>query len=112
MSPGAAQLAAERCADASAALLGEPEVAALLIGLPGWAANADALEKSFRFQRYARAVAFANLVAWLAEEQDHHPEMQVSYGEVRLRFSTHSAGGITRKDFICAAKLEALLATA
>jgi 4a-hydroxytetrahydrobiopterin dehydratase len=47
-------------------------------------------------------------VAAIADNEDHHPQMVVEYGRCTLRFDTHSAGGITVNDFICAAKIDAL----
>jgi 4a-hydroxytetrahydrobiopterin dehydratase len=49
-----------------------------------------------------------NAVAWLAHRGDHHPDLQVGYNRCTVRWSTHSAGGITLKDLICAAQVEAL----
>ena len=54
-------------------------------------------------------MAFVNAVAWVAHVEDHHPELLVSYGGCRVRFNTHSVGGISVNDFICAAKVDALL---
>ena len=52
---------------------------------------------------------FVNAIAWIANKEGHHPDLEVSYGRVLVRFSTHDAGGLTRSDFICAAKVDALL---
>ena len=49
-------------------------------------------------------------VAWLAQRQNHHPELQVNYNTVRVTYGTHDVGGLSRNDFICAAKIEALAA--
>jgi 4a-hydroxytetrahydrobiopterin dehydratase len=56
-------------------------------------------------------MAFVNAVAWIAHEQDHHPDLEVGYSRCRLRYSTHDVGGLSRNDFICAAKVDALLAS-
>jgi 4a-hydroxytetrahydrobiopterin dehydratase len=77
---------------------------------PGWALKDGAIEKSFRFEDYHRTMAFVNAVAWIAHREDHHPDIAFSYNRATLRFSTHSVGGISLNDFICAAKVDALLA--
>lgn len=105
-------LAAEHCTSASATLLTAQEATELLTALPGWAIESNTIRKSYRFPSYARTIGFINLVAWVAEAEDHHPDLTVGYGEVRVSFSTHHAGGLTRKDFICAARLDAVLAAA
>jgi 4a-hydroxytetrahydrobiopterin dehydratase len=53
-------------------------------------------------------MAFANAQAWVAHKEDHHPELAVSYANCTVRFNTHSVGGISINDFICAARLDAL----
>ena len=87
---------------------------ALLTALEGWRIQDDSLCKDFSFKNYYRTMAFVNLVAWLAHQQDHHPEMQVGYNRCTVRYRTHSvadgAGGLSENDFICAAKLDALTA--
>ena len=77
---------------------------------PGWALNQGAIEKTYRFADYHRTIAFVNALAWVANAEDHHPDLQVSYGQCTVRFNTHSVNGISINDFICAAKLDALLA--
>ena len=85
------------------------EVAAWLAELPGWTVRGDALVKSFDFADYGRTMAFVNAVAWVATQQDHHPEMVVGYSRCEVAFSTHSTGGLSLNDFICAARVQALL---
>ncbi len=74
----------------------------------GWALVEGAIQKRFDFADYHHTMAFVNAVAWVAHGQDHHPDLGVSYNRCTVRFSTHSVGGISINDFICAAKLEAL----
>lgn len=83
-------------------------IAELLTGLPGWRLDGDAIVKDFAFADYAGTMAFVNGVAWMAQRQDHHPELTVGYNRCRVAYVTHSVGGISLKDFICAAKVEAL----
>ncbi len=54
-------------------------------------------------------MAFVNALAWIAHTEDHHPDLQVGYYRCTVRFSTHSVGGISVNDFICAAKADALV---
>ena len=87
----------------------------LLAQLPGWAVDAQApgggtLFKSFSFPDHHHTMAFVNAVAWIAHTQDHHPEMAVSYNRCTLRWNTHSVGGLSINDFICAARVDALSA--
>jgi 4a-hydroxytetrahydrobiopterin dehydratase len=88
--------------------LSESDLAAQLAATPQWRVNANALERTFTFGNFHHTMAFANTVAAIADSEDHHPRMVIEYGRCALRFDTHSAGGITRNDFICAAKIDAL----
>lgn len=89
--------------------MGEAEARALLPRLQGWSLDGSVLERRFKFDDFHRTMAFVNAVAWIAHGQDHHPDMAVGYGHCTLRFSTHSVGGLSMNDFICAAKVDALL---
>ena len=86
------------------------EVAALLRDFPGWTMHQGAIIKTFAFPDYQHTLAFVNAVAWIAQRQDHHPELNVFYDHCRVSFNTHSIGGISENDFICAARIESLLA--
>ncbi len=76
--------------------------------VPGWEHRDGVISKIFSFKSYADTMGFANSVAWIAQREDHHPEMLVSYDRCRVAYSTHSVDGISDNDFICAAKIEAL----
>jgi 4a-hydroxytetrahydrobiopterin dehydratase len=68
--------------------------------LPGWTLEGDAIRKSFTFDGFASAVAFVVRIGFDAEAADHHPDVLISnYKKVTLTFTTHSAGGLTDKDF-------------
>jgi 4a-hydroxytetrahydrobiopterin dehydratase len=86
------------------------EVERHLRDLPGWAMVDGAIEKVYRFDDYHRTLAFVNAVAWIAHREDHHPDIAFSYNRASLRWHTHSVGGISLNDIICAAKVDALLA--
>ncbi|MBC7941152.1 MAG: 4a-hydroxytetrahydrobiopterin dehydratase [Chitinophagaceae bacterium] len=85
------------------------QVARHLADAPGWTLIDGSIEKQFRFEDFHRTMAFVNALAWVAHVEDHHPDLAVSYGRCTLRFNTHSVGGISINDFICAAKVDALL---
>ena len=67
------------------------------------------ISRNFKFKNYYETMAFVNALAWIAHGEDHHPDLQVGYNRVLVRFSTHSIGGLSENDFICAAKIDALL---
>ena len=75
-----------------------------------WMINDDGLsiQRSFRFSNYYQTIAFVNALAWVAHQQDHHPDLQVNYNRCVVRYSTHSVGGLSENDFICAARIDAL----
>ena len=76
--------------------------------VPGWSLQDGAITRTFEFPDYHRTMAFVNAVAWIAHQEDHHPDLAVSYSKCTVRYNTHSIGGISENDFICAAKIEAL----
>ncbi len=80
-----------------------------LLALPGWAHADGSILKRYEFKNYYQTMAFVNAVAWIAHSEDHHPDMEVSYRSCRVRYTTHAVGGLSENDFICAAKVEALI---
>ncbi len=86
------------------------EVAARLGEVPAWTVMDGALERSFRFANFQRTMAFANAVAWVAQQEDHGPDLFVNWTTCRVRFNTHDVQGLSLNDFICAAKVDALIA--
>jgi len=105
----ARQLRAAHCSPASAAdRLDDDALARQCAATPHWQVADGMLERTFEFDDFHRTMAFANRLAAIANAEDHHPQMVVEYDRCTVRFSTHSAGGITRNDFICAAKIDAL----
>jgi 4a-hydroxytetrahydrobiopterin dehydratase len=87
----------------------DAEIRSNLEQLTGWALVDGAIEKRYGFADYHRTMAFVNAVAWIAHAEDHHPDLAVGYNKCTVRYSTHSVGGISINDFICAAKVDALL---
>ncbi len=83
--------------------------------LPGlhadWALDdsTGSISRTFRFDNYYQTMAFVNALAWIAHKEDHHPDLEVGYNRCHVRYSTHSVGGLSTNDFICAARIDALL---
>lgn len=100
------------CRPGSAAVAPE-QLQALLAQLHGWTLRQQEdllqLEKRYRFGNFSQALAFANALAAEAEREDHHPQLLVEWGQVRVRWWTHAVGGLHRNDFIMAARSDALL---
>lgn len=67
------------------------------------------LHAEFRFNNYCETMAFINVVAQIAHRQDHHPDIRFGYNHCRIDWRTHSVDGLSLKDFICAAKIDAAL---
>ena len=88
--------------------LGDDAIATALATLPGWSRVGETLCKTYSFPDYYRTIAFVNAIAWIANRQDHHPDLDVRYNRCGVTWSTHDAGGITLNDLICAARVDAL----
>jgi len=83
-------------------------IAALLEEVPGWSYYGKVIAKTWSFKNYYETLAFVNAVAWIAERENHHPDLHVGYDRCRVELSTHSAGGVSENDLILAARIEAL----
>lgn len=83
----------------------------LLPQAKGWRLNADAgeISRTFEFKNFYETMAFATAVAWIANREDHHPDLELSYKRCHIRYSTHAIKGLSMNDFICAAKINALI---
>jgi 4a-hydroxytetrahydrobiopterin dehydratase len=79
--------------------------------LTGWSRAGDAIKKQFTLGSFPDAIAFVTRHAFDAQEADHHPDILINYKRVTLTYSTHSEGGLTRKDFDGAAKADAVATT-
>jgi 4a-hydroxytetrahydrobiopterin dehydratase len=67
------------------------------------------ISRTYSFKNYYQTMAFVNALAWVAHAEDHHPDIEVGYNRCHVRYSTHAIGGLSENDFICAAKIDALL---
>jgi 4a-hydroxytetrahydrobiopterin dehydratase len=73
----------------------------------GWKVIEDKrLQKEFKFKSFPATMAFVNKIALIAQEEGHHPDMEVHYSKLLVEFSTHAIGGLSENDFIMAAKIE------
>ena len=81
-----------------------------LASLEGWELAGGAIRRQFAFRGFSEAVTFVVAVGFAAEADDHHPDILINYRRVTLTYTTHSAGGLTEKDFAGAAKAAALAA--
>jgi 4a-hydroxytetrahydrobiopterin dehydratase len=76
---------------------------------PGWrVVDGHHLKRRFRFKDFKQALVFVDRVGLVAEHEGHHPDIYISYGKVTLEIWTHAAGGLTRNDFVLAAKIDRL----
>ena len=87
-------------------------IAELLPQVPGWELVEDghALSRTFPFENYYETMAFVNALAFIANAQDHHPDLSVHYNRCVVRLNTHDVNGISATDFECAAQFDALVA--
>ena len=106
-------LAAKKCVpcDGGTVALSPAAAGALAAQLhPDWKISQDAksLRRAYKFKDFYRAMSFVNAVAHVANIEDHHPDLESGYGYCNVTFSTHSIGGLSDNDFICAAKVDRL----
>ncbi|MBS0570916.1 MAG: 4a-hydroxytetrahydrobiopterin dehydratase [Proteobacteria bacterium] len=92
--------------------LGGARARQLAGALDGWQVGPDDGDicKQYPFPDFLHALAFVNALGFIAENENHHPDLELGWGRCRVRFSTHDVGGLSLNDFICAAKADALLA--
>ena len=88
--------------------LADAEIAAALAALPDWKREGDEIVKTFECASFPAAIAFVVRIGFLAEQADHHPDLDIRWRKVTVALTTHSAGGLTNLDFDLAAEIEAL----
>ena len=104
----AEDLARAHCKPLTGPAMNTGEIASHVPLLNGWAHDDGAITRRFTFVDFHRTMAFVNAVAWIAHAEDHHPDLAVGYAACTVRFNTHSVGGISLNDFICAAKVDVI----
>lgn len=106
------ELTEKKClpCEGGVAPLTQDEVNRYLDKIPGWNVSADAKEisRKFAFPDYYHTMAFVNAIAWMAHEENHHPDLAVGYNYCHVRYNTHAIGGLSENDIICAAKINQL----
>ncbi|MHB9036297.1 MAG: 4a-hydroxytetrahydrobiopterin dehydratase [Armatimonadota bacterium] len=102
------ELADKKCDPCSGkmSLLSTQESTNLAENVPAWEVYQDHIERTFEFKNFVDAMGFANKIAGIAEEENHHPELHVSWGKVRVELTTHALHGLSANDFIVAAKID------
>ncbi len=106
-----AELLAARCRPLEGhAAMSDAEAHAQLAALPEWTLAGGAIARTYRFADYYETIAFVNALAYMVHAEDHHPDLAVGYNRCEVRFSTHSVGGLSDNDFICAARADAIFA--
>ena len=88
--------------------LSDEEVEARLAGLSGWERAGDAIRKAFEGGDFKDSIDFVNRLTPVAEEMNHHPDLEVSWNTVKVSITTHSEGGLTENDFELASRIDAL----
>jgi 4a-hydroxytetrahydrobiopterin dehydratase len=89
--------------------LSPDEIAAALHGLPGWSGDGDGLHRTVELSSFRDAVAAIVAIADVAEELDHHPDIDLRWRTLRFALVTHSAGGVTENDLVLAGRIDGLL---
>lgn len=84
------------------------EVKELLPQISSWNVSEDSksISRNFTFGDFYHTMAFVNAVAWVANQENHHPDLEVGYNYCNIKFLTHAVNGLTKNDFICAAKID------
>jgi len=105
------KLAEQACkpVQAGVAPLSRKDTEELSQEIPQWSLLDKSIQREYRFKDFRQAMNFVNNVASIANEQDHHPDIFISYNKVRLLLSTHKLEGLSLNDFIMAAKIDLLM---
>ena len=88
--------------------LSKEEVDVLRKEIPDWEVVENNIERTYKFPNFVEAMKFANRITNIAEEENHHPDLHISWGKVRVELTTHSINGLSANDFIVAAKVDRL----
>lgn len=106
-------LSSQRClpCEGSQPALDHNQVRELIQQLPNWSLTEDqnAISRRFTFKGFQKTIAFINALAWIVNQQNHHPTLEVGYDYCIVTFTTHALKGLSKNDFICASKIDALL---
>lgn len=91
--------------------LSQKEAEKFLTQLSDWQLNSSAtkISREFKFKNFYQTMAFVNAVAWIANQENHHPDLEIGYNYCKIHFTTHAIAGLSENDFICAAKIDELI---
>ncbi len=105
------KLSDQQCTNETRLLSAEEVQRSLELVSDEWrlAQDGKSISRKFGFDNYYKTLAFVNVAAMVAHQQDHHPDMTVTYNTCIVEYSTHSVGGLSLNDFICAAKVDGIL---
>ena len=107
------KLAKQKCVSCAGDVdpLSSDQAEILLQQIPAWSISEDGLliERDFVFKGFLSTMAFVNAMAWIANQENHHPDFETGYQHCLVRFTTHAIKGLSHNDFICAAKIDALI---
>lgn len=89
----------------------EQEARSMLEDLPGWSLSEDGkmISRRFKFKGFYKTMSFINAMAWVVNKENHHPDFSAGYDFCEVGFTTHAIDGLSENDFICAAKVSALM---
>ena len=93
--------------------LSRDQATSLLNELEGWILSDDGkmISKKYEFRGFFRTMSFINAMAWVVNEENHHPDFSAGYNYCKVGFTTHAIDGLSDNDFICAARVEALISS-
>jgi len=108
----ACDLQSKRCLPCEGGMpaLTQDKIDILLTKIHDWKVNAEGTQitRRFTFKNFYKTMAFVNAVAFIANQENHHPDMEVGYNYCVMHYTTHAVNGLSENDFICAAKVDAL----
>ncbi|MEE4331602.1 MAG: 4a-hydroxytetrahydrobiopterin dehydratase [Wenzhouxiangella sp.] len=111
--PSSDSLTEKKCAPCEGGTepLSGDDIEPLLAQIPGWQVDSEGKKifRRFEFKGFYKTMAFINAMAWIANKEAHHPDFEAGYNFCLVHFTTHAIDGLSENDFICAAKLNALL---
>jgi 4a-hydroxytetrahydrobiopterin dehydratase len=87
------------------AVLSDSEIETALAQLPGWERSANAIQRRLTFPAFTDLMVFVNRLAELAEETNHHPDLDIRYNRLLVSLTSHDSGGVTRRDVKMAGKI-------
>lgn len=106
------ELETKRClaCEGGVSPLSRAQIQQLQPEVPEWVVNNEAtqIHRRFSFKNFYHTMAFVNAIAWIAHQENHHPDMEIGYNYCVMKYATHAIGGLSENDFICAAKVDRL----